>query len=142
MITIRPVIIALLSLITSIGPTVAFADTRLPEQTNAEGGVTVKVTPTAIDSNAKVWRFAVVFDTRAGALTGDPAHFAVLVDSRGAKQAPLNWKGDPPGGHHRKGVLQFPAPDQKVGTIELHLMNVGGIPERAFRWQMTEPTEE
>jgi hypothetical protein len=47
-----------------------------------------------------------------------------------------SWSGDPPGGHHRKGVLQFPAPTNNPATYEVHVKGVGGVDVRIFRWDL------
>jgi hypothetical protein len=118
----------------------ALSDARLSEQTNKEGSAVVKVTPTELSPNAEAWIFSVTFETHTRAVTGDPSAFAVLVDARGETHAPLDWQGDRPGNHHRKGVLRFRAPNQRDGTIELRLRNVGDVAERVFRWELGAPT--
>ncbi len=112
------------------------AGSSLAPQVSRDGGVTVKVTPGKFESAAATWDFEVVFDTHTAALTGDPAQFAVLVDAQGRTHAPLRWNGDPPGGHHRKGTLQFRAPEARRGPIELRLNGVGGVATRSFRWDV------
>ncbi|HEY7459950.1 MAG TPA: hypothetical protein VH765_14495, partial [Xanthobacteraceae bacterium] len=73
------------------------------------GGVRVVVTPTALGPGAAVWEFQVVMDTHSKPLNEDLAQAAALVDDDGKRHAPVAWQGDPPGGHHRKGVLKFSA---------------------------------
>jgi hypothetical protein len=105
-------------------------------QINKEGGVIVKVTPRRLAPGAEMWEFEVVFDTHTVALAGDPARFSVLVDAEGRTHFPLQWEGDPPGGHHRKGVLRFKPEPGRDGMIELRIDGVGGAPTRVFRWQL------
>lgn len=108
----------------------------LAAQTSAAGGVSVKVTPGRLAPPAATWDFEVVFDTHTVVLAGDPAQFTELVDARGRVHAPLRWDGDPPGGHHREGVLRFRPPEARSGAIELRMSGVGGVPVRSFRWEL------
>jgi hypothetical protein len=102
-------------------------------QTSGEGGVEVKVTPRLLSAGAAAWEFDVVFTTHVASLEGDPVTFSALVDAQGGEHAPLAWEGDPPGGHHRKGMLRFtPLVDQS--QAELRIKGVGGVPIRSFRW--------
>ncbi|MBI3994560.1 MAG: hypothetical protein HY349_01155 [Nitrospirae bacterium] len=114
----------------------AQVDSGLSPQFNKEGGVIVKVTPRPPAPGAETWEFEVVFDTHTVALAGDPARFSALVDAQGRTHSPLPWEGDPPGGHHRKGVLRFKPPPMRDGMIELRIDGVGGVPTRAFRWRL------
>ncbi|MBI3596445.1 MAG: hypothetical protein HY203_04750 [Nitrospirae bacterium] len=114
----------------------AQADSGLSSQINKEGGVIVKVTPRRLAPGAETWEFEVVFDTHTVALAGDPARFSVLVDAQGRTHSPLQWEGDPPGGHHRKGVLRFKPEPGRDGMIELRIEGVGGVPIRLFRWRL------
>ena len=114
----------------------AYGSSALVPQVSREGAVTVKVTPGKLAPAAATWDFEIVFDTHTAALTGDPAQFAVLVDAQGRRYAPLRWDGDPPGGHHRKGMLLFRVPDGRNGTIELRLNGVGGVATRSFQWDV------
>ncbi len=107
----------------------------LATQTNRGGGVDVKVTPRSLARGATVWEFDVAFDTHSVTLAGDPAQFSSLVDSQGRTHPPLAWKGDPPGGHHRQGILQF-KPLAGETEIELRINGVAGVPTRSFRWSL------
>ena len=70
--------------------------------------------------------------THSGDLGGDMAKVSFLRDNVGVKYAPIGWQGDPPGGHHREGILEFkpllPLPDK----LTLVIKNVGGVTERSF----------
>jgi hypothetical protein len=114
----------------------AQSDSGPSPQINQGGGVVVKVTPRPLPPAAEAWEFEVVFETHTGALSGDPAQFSALIDAQGRTHSPLRWEGDPPGGHHRKGVLRFKPPPGRVGRIELRIDGVGGVPTRVFRWQV------
>lgn len=106
----------------------------LAAQTSRGGGVTVSVTPKDVAAGAPRWDFEVVFDTHSVDLNHDVIRSAALIDAAGRKHAPLVWEGDPPGGHHRKGVLSF-KPLGAVDEITLQIRDVG-VPERVFRWSL------
>src|SRR5512134_4163486 len=57
------------------------------------GGVTVKVTPRSLATEAPVWEFAVVLDTHSVNLADDLARSSVLIDAQGRRHAPLMWEG-------------------------------------------------
>ena len=102
-------------------------------QSSSAAGVTVKATPR--DFSAAVWEFDLVFDTHTQALNDEPAKAATLV--AGATVAkPIEWQGDPPGGHHRKGVLRFNAISPLPAALELRLQRQGESAPRVFRWQL------
>jgi hypothetical protein len=109
----------------------------LETQTNREGSVTVKVTPRNISPQAKSWDFEITLTTHTVSLDQDMGRAAVLVFGSG-KQAPLAWEGDPPGGHHRKGVLRFLPPSVFPRFIELHISGIGDVSPRVFRWRLAE----
>lgn len=106
----------------------------LAAQTSRAGGVTVKVTPTNLAADAQRWQFEVVFDTHSVDLSHDLLKSAALIDAAGRRHAPLAWEGDPPGGHHRKGVLSFD-PLKGADEVRLQIRDVG-VPEREFRWPL------
>jgi len=60
---------------------------------------------------------------------------AVVVGG-GAKHAPLSWEGDPPGGHHRKGVLRFAPVSPLPDAIELRIQRPDEPAQRSFRWTL------
>ena len=114
-------------------PSVAAAS-GLDAQVNREGPVQVRVKPRSLATDAKVWEFEVAFNTHSVAIDGDPAKFSVLVDTSGKSHTAIAWQGDPPGGHHRRGVLQFkPLANEKA--VELHINGVAGVATRSFRWE-------
>ena len=98
-------------------------------------GVRVVVTPKTVTAGS-AWEFEVVMDTHTKPLDIDLAQTSVLVDSTGRSYRPLAWQGDPPGSHHRKGVLRFPAPEQRLGRIELQIEEAGGVGKRNFQWDL------
>jgi hypothetical protein len=99
-------------------------------------GVRVVVTPKNLEIGAKAWEFEIVMDTHTKPLDDNLAQVSVLVDDAGRRYEPVAWTGDPPGGHHRKGVLQFPAPKKMPAAIELQIDRIGGAGVRKFRWEL------
>jgi hypothetical protein len=82
------------------------AASERPSTNDADG---VRVVPRKPLPGA-VRKFQVAMDTRTKQLNDDLTKTAALVDDGGRRYLPLSWQGDPPGGHHRKGVLQFAVP--------------------------------
>ena len=114
-------------------PLAAAAAGALPAQSSSAAGVTVKATPRTLAG--PVWEFELVFDTHTQDLNDDPAKSASL-HAAGASAAPLAWQGDPPGGHHRKGVLSFKAVTPAPAALELRLQRPGEPSPRVFRWKV------
>jgi hypothetical protein len=108
----------------------------LAAQKSAERGVTVSVRPLDLSSAAKSWAFEVVLDTHSAELSDDLMKAAVLVDDRGVEHRPAGWKGDPPGGHHRKGTLDFAPVAPRPGVVELRVQRPGEPTARVFRWPL------
>ena len=110
------------------------APPNLPTLTSTQAGVTANVTPRALSGPS--WDFEVVFDTHTQALTDDLEKTVVLVADGGATYPPVKWQGDPPGGHHRKGTLQFSAVSPVPASIELQIKRAGEANRRSFRWKL------
>jgi len=100
-------------------------------------GVSIMVTPRPLAPGSTTWEFEVAMNTHVRPLAEDLTTAAVLIEADGQRAAPVGWQGDPPGGHHRKGVLRFPAPSAPQPTFELQLSGVGGAALRTFRWDAT-----
>ena len=101
-------------------------------RTTVERGVTIKVTPGKLTDSG--WEFSVVLDTHSEELKDDLEKSAVLVVD-GQEVRPVQWQGPPAGGHHREGVLRFPAPGSRPGAVELKLTRAGEAEPRVFRWE-------
>lgn len=126
-------VLPLLAVIVALAQSPVAAATGLAAQVNRDGPVQVSVKPRSLAADAKVWEFEVAFNTHSVPIDGDPAKFSVLVDASGKTHAALAWQGDPPGGHHRRGVLQFkPLAGEKA--VELHINGVAGVATRSFHW--------
>lgn len=106
----------------------------LPSQTSNQSAVTVKVTPRTLQG--AVWEFDVVFDTHAQELNDDLLKSAVLVAADGSQVSPIAWQGDPPGGHHRKGVLRFNALKPASSTVVLLISRSGESKPRSLHWEL------
>jgi hypothetical protein len=132
----RVLLAALVFGIVLMESTPSFAAPALPARNSDEAGVRVVVTPKALGPGVTVWEFDVVMDTHTKPLTDDLAKVAALVDGAGHRYVPVAWQGDPPGGHHRKGVLQFAAPAELPKSIELQISGIGGVGSRTFRWEL------
>lgn len=105
----------------------------LPPQTSDQSAVTVTVTPRKLDG--PVWEFDVAFNTHTQVLKDDLLKSAVLIDAGGKPVSPIEWRGEAPDGHHRKGVLRFNALDPAPGVVELRISRPGEPRPRSFKWQ-------
>jgi len=114
----------------------AFAAAPLERITSSAGGVMVAVQPVDLGPSARSWDFNVSLNTHVHPLEQDLAKVAVLVEPNGARHTPLAWKGDPPGGHHRKGVLEFAPVSGNPAYVELQIKGVATPEARTFRWQL------
>lgn len=114
------------------GSRAAAAD--LPAQSSAQAGVTVKAAPRNLSGGT--WEFEIAFDTHSESLTDDLEKTAVLIAGDGVPRSPLEWQGDPPSGHHRKGVLLFKPISPRPASIELRIQRAGEASPRSFRWQL------
>lgn len=113
---------------------VAHAEANLPTRTSSQSGVTIKVTPRSLAGAA--WDFEVAFDTHSQELRDDLVQTVQLIPAGASPAAPLDWQGDPPGGHHRKGVLRFKAVSPKPASLELRIARPGEAQPRSFRWDL------
>jgi hypothetical protein len=139
MMTLRQFMIALALGAFALGtalPALAQASkgSSLAARSSDAAGVRVVVKPTSIAAGS-AWEFEVTMDTHTKPLNEDLTKSSVLVDDSKARYAPLAWQGDAPGGHHRKGVLRFPAPAAPTKSFELQIEGVGAAGIRVFQWR-------
>lgn len=106
----------------------------LESKTDGQGQVTIKVTPQTLSGTQ--WKFDLVFNTHSVDLNQDVMQIAELVDSQGNVYKPTAWEGAGAGGHHREGVLIFKAVNPAPSYVELKIKDVGGVPERSFKWNL------
>lgn len=125
------VVIAAILFVSKIGNKPGEEKIVLSSQTSLEDSVSVVVTPKNVSQPA----FEIVLDTHAGSLDEDLTKNSMLIDDLGNVQNPTGWEGDPAGGHHRKGVLQF-SRLSKTKTITLKIQNIGQVKERSFTWSI------
>ncbi len=109
-----------------------------PTQSNTEGQVTVAVTPLNLDKPSTPLQFQVALDTHSVPLNYDLAQLATLRTDRGSSVAAASWDGGR-GGHHLRGTLSFPAVDLKGASwVEVEVRGVAGVPDRVFRWSLSQ----
>jgi hypothetical protein len=107
----------------------------LPARTTDAQMVAVTITPKDLPA-AGEWQFDVAMNTHVSPLEDDLAANAVLVDPQGRSHAPVAWRGDGPGSHHRKGVLAFAPITPRPAAIELRLQRPGEAAPRTFKWTL------
>ncbi|MBI5457852.1 hypothetical protein HY971_03980 [Candidatus Kaiserbacteria bacterium] len=105
-------------------------------KTEEEAGVTVVITPLDLSPQFAEWKFDVGLNTHSVELDQDMTRIAVLTDDRRNEYKPVAWDGVAPGGHHREGVLIFRAVSPMPRSVELTIKDIGGIPERSFKWDL------
>ncbi len=102
---------------------------------NKGNGVRITVKPTTLALNQAA-TFDVQLNTHSVDLSQDLAVVSELKDDKGRSYRPDQWKGDPPGGHHRKGTLIFPVLEGPVQSVTLIIRDVANVPERVFTWKV------
>jgi len=91
--------------------------------TKEAGDVTVSVLPIGSGSQ---FNFQMELDTHFIELSYKLEDQSYLVSDVGEVIKPLRWEGDPPVGHHRKGVLIFPAFNSTPKGVTLYIEGVEG----------------
>ncbi len=115
----------------------------LATQTSEGDGVTIAVKPVDVSAKATIWSFQVSLSTHSQDLSDDLVRTAYIVNRADKKKmAPTAWKGDAPGGHHRKGVLSFKALTPLPKAIELRIQRGGEKAPRTFRWDLDCPCND
>lgn len=102
-----------------------------------EGGVRVDVIPLQL-ANRQAARFEVRLNTHSVPLEQDLAAISVLRDDQGREYKPVQWEGDPPGGHHREGVLVFPELAAPLNSVTLTISSVANVASREFTWKLNQ----
>ena len=116
---------------------------ELASQSSEDGGVTIAVKPVDVSAKAATWSFQVSLSTHSQDLNDDLVRTAFIVDRVGNRNAlPTGWKGDAPGGHHRKGVLSFKALAPLPAAIELRIQRAGEKAPRVYRWDLDCPCND
>lgn len=102
-------------------------------KSNRQNSVRVDVRPIQLHPGKPV-RFEVRMNSHSGDLGQDIVAVSTLKDNQGREYQPTNWQGSPPGGHHRKGVLEFPVLDGTPALIILVIREIANVPERVYEW--------
>jgi hypothetical protein len=101
-------------------------------ETDKSGEVTVKVVPQFEEGIA----FQISMTAHAGELSTDMMRAAVFEDEDGTVHLPTAWEGDPPGGHHREGILRFGTFTPMPKKVDFTLLDIGSVKERKFSWMV------
>lgn len=108
---------------------------KLMPQENSGGEVDVKVTPLVLKVGEKP-QFRLEFNTHSVELDFDVIKVVSLATDRGPLSGEISWDGNPPGGHHREGILTFSSTLKSTSSVNLILRDISGIPKREFTWQI------
>lgn len=109
-------------------------------RSDAQGAVTVSVTPLNLDNPSDQLEFDVSLETHTVDLSMDLATLATLTTDTGLTIQATTWDA-PRGGHHVQGKLIFPATENGRSILDgtkkliLTITNVD-IPSRIFEWQL------
>ena len=101
-------------------------------RSNRENRVRVDVKPVQLTPGQPA-RFEVQMNTHSEALGEDMVAVSSLKDNVGRVYQATAWQGSAPGGHHRKGVLEFPDLGDNTASITLIIKGVANVPERIFK---------
>jgi hypothetical protein len=104
-------------------------------QTNDENAVWVEVKPVQLAPGQPAI-FEVRLNTHSVNLSYDMVQVSSLQDSQGKVYKATTWKGSSPGGHHRKGTLEFPQLQGNPQTVKLVIQGIADIPQRVFEWKL------
>jgi hypothetical protein len=104
-------------------------------RSNRENRVRVDVKPVQLAPGQPA-RFEVRMNTHSEALGEDMVAVSSLKDNAGRVYPATVWQGSEPGGHHRKGVLEFPKLEDNPESITLIIRKVANVPERTFEWSV------
>ncbi len=111
------------------------ASSKLSQQV-AGGGVTV--TATLLKDQAEATAIKLALNTHSVDLNGYQFEkMATLHDDGGRTYPLLAVESVSGGGHHREAVLRFGKLSQGAKTVELVVKDLAGVPERTFRWSLT-----
>ena len=109
-------------------------------RSDAQGAVTVSVTPLNLSAPTDQLKFDVALETHSVDLSMDLATLSTLTTDTGLTIQATAWDA-PRGGHHVQGKLIFPATQDGKSILEgtskltLTIINVDA-PTRVFEWQL------
>lgn len=104
-------------------------------QSNSANSVNVDVVPIQL-SSGKQATFEIRLNTHSVPLDYDLVALSLLKDDQRREYRASVWNGSPAGGHHRSGVLEFPAIAKNAKSVTLYLKNIADVPERIFDWEL------
>jgi hypothetical protein len=104
-------------------------------KSNRENRVRVEVRPVNLTPGEPA-RFEVRMNTHSVNLGHDMVAVSFCKDDQGREYRPLSWQGSPSGGHHRSGILEFPALEGNPNRVTLVIKNIANVPERTFEWKL------
>ena len=130
---IYTLIVVMLMILSVILVLYSFSITSSGEDTKESGGFTlmtkevdgVTVSALPIGSGSQ-FNFQIELDTHFIELSYKLEDQSYLVSDVGEVIKPLRWEGDPPVGHHRKGVLIFPTFNSTPKGVTLYIEGVEG----------------
>ena len=102
---------------------------------NRKNSVSVDVKPVQL-APGRSMKFEVRMSTHSVELDQDIVAVSTLKDTNGREYRPVGWSGSPPGGHHRQGVLEFPALKGGPQAVTLVIRDIANVPERIFAWDV------
>jgi len=108
-------------------------------KSNNENRVRIDVQPVQL-TPGRPMKFEVRMNTHSADLGQDMAAVSILKDNKGREYKPTAWQGAPPGGHHRKGILEFPELTEDCASITLVIRAIDNVPERTFKWRIEKGT--
>jgi hypothetical protein len=104
-------------------------------QTNDENSVRVDVKPVALVAG-KPAAFEIRLNTHSVSLNYDLKEISSLQDNEGRIYKAVEWKGSPSGGHHHRGILEFPKLEGTPQSVKLIIRGIAGVSERSFEWKI------
>jgi hypothetical protein len=104
-------------------------------KSNQQNRVRVDVRPVQLTPGQPA-KFEIRMNTHSGNLGQDMIAVCTLKDNQGREYQPTSWEGSPPSGHHRQGVLEFPALNGASESITLVIRDIANVPERIFEWSL------
>jgi len=120
-----------------IGEAIAANATQAKLSQQVEGGG-VTVTATLVNDQAETTAIKLALNTHSVDLNGYQFEKMATLHDDGGKTYPLQAvESASGGGHHREAVLRFGKLSQGAKTVELVVKDLAGVPERTFRWSLT-----
>ncbi len=125
-----------------VNPTSDQAKPSPLERSDAQGAVTVNVTPLNLEDPGETVDFKVSLETHSVDLGMDLATLAILSTDTGRSVGAIQWDA-PRGGHHVEGILSFPAKVdgqlllEGAAKITLTIKDLDA-PERVFTWDLSQ----